>query len=53
MTIDLNKLTEEDIKNMTSDELTKALEQILKTTERDLKLLGAMVRYQNIGGRGS
>ena len=53
MTINLDNLTEQDIKNMTSDELNKAIEEILKSTERDLKLLMAMVRYQNIGGRNS
>ena len=53
MTIDLNKLTEEDIKNMTSDELNKAIEQIFKATHRELKLLMALVRYLNIGGRDS
>ena len=52
MDIDLEKLTEQEIKNMTSDELTKALEQILKTTDREtqLKVLRAIMRYQNIDG---
>ena len=38
--------------NMTSDELTKALKQILKTTDREtqLKVLRAIMRYQNIDG---
>ena len=37
---------------MTSDELTKALEQILKAADREtqLKVLRAIMRYQNIDG---
>ena len=52
MTIDLDKLTEQDIKNMTSDELNEALEQVLKATDREtqLKVLRAIMRYQNIDG---
>ena len=40
------------IDNMTSDELTKALEQILKAADREtqLKVLRALMRYQNIDG---
>jgi hypothetical protein len=36
--------------NMTSEELTKALEQVLKATDREtqLKVLRAILRYQNI-----
>ena len=38
--------------NMTSEELTKALEQVLKATDREtqLKVLRALMRYQNIDG---
>jgi len=38
--------------NMTSDELTKAFEQILKDTDREtqLKVLRVLMRYQNIDG---
>ena len=52
MTIDLDKLSEQDIKNMTSDELSEALELILKASDREtqLKLLRAIMRYQNIDG---
>ena len=52
MTIDLDKLSEQDIKNMTSDELNEALEQVLKATDREiqLKVLRAIMRYQNIDG---
>ena len=37
---------------MTSDELIKAIEQILKVTDREtqLKLYRALMRYQNIDG---
>ena len=37
---------------MTSDELNKALEQILKTTDREsqIKVLRALMRYRNIDG---
>jgi len=37
---------------MASDELTKELEQILKNTDREtqLKVLRALMRYQNIDG---
>ncbi len=52
MTIDLDKLSEQDIKNMTSHELIKDIEKILKTTDREtqLKVLRALMRYQNIDG---
>ncbi len=52
MDIDLEKITEQDIKNMTPDELTKAIEKILKTTDREtqLKVFRALMRYQNIDG---
>ena len=37
---------------MASDEVTKELEQILKNTDREtqLKVLRALMRYQNIDG---
>ena len=37
---------------MASDELTKELEQILKATDREtqIKILRALMRYQNIDG---
>jgi len=37
---------------MASDELTKELEQILKSTDREtqLKVFRALMRYQNIDG---
>ena len=37
---------------MTSDELIKDLEKILKTTDREtqIKILRALMRYQNIDG---
>ena len=37
---------------MTSDELTKALEQILKAADREtqLKVFRALMKYQNIDG---
>jgi hypothetical protein len=52
MAIDLEKLTEQYVKNMTPDELTKALEKILKTADREtqLKVFRALMRYQNIDG---
>ena len=50
--IDLEKLTEQYVKNMTSDELTKVLEHILKATDREaqLKVFRALMKYQNIDG---
>ena len=41
-----------DLNNMTADELNKALEQILKTTDREnqIKVLRALMRYRNIDG---
>lgn len=50
MTIGLDKLSEQDIKNMPPDELTETLERILKATNREtqLKVLRAIMRYQNI-----
>ena len=52
MDIDIEKMTEQDIKNMSSNELTKAIEQVLKTTDREtqLKVLRALMMYQNIDG---
>ena len=52
MTIDLDKLSEQDINNMSSNELIKDLEHILKTTDREtqLKVFRALMRYQNIDG---
>ena len=52
MTIDLDKLSEQEIKNMTSNELPKTLEQVLKAADREtqLKLFRALMRYQNIDG---
>ena len=41
-----------DLNNMTSDELIKAFEQVLKTTDREtqIKVLRALMRYWNIDG---
>ena len=41
-----------ELKIMASDEVTKALEQILKNTDREtqLKVFRALMRYQNIDG---
>ena len=52
MAIDVDRLTEQYVKNMTSDELTKVLEQILKATDREaqLKVFRALMKYQNIDG---
>jgi hypothetical protein len=52
MPIDLEKLTKQDIKNMTPDELNEVLEQALKATDREtkLKIPRALMRYQNVAG---
>ena len=41
-----------DFDNMTSDEVTKAFEKILKATdgETQIKMLRVLMRYQNIDG---
>ncbi|UCF85474.1 MAG: hypothetical protein JSV50_07525 [Desulfobacteraceae bacterium] len=50
MTIDLDKLSEQEIKNMTSDELNEAIERILRDMSRDtqLRVLNAIMKYTNI-----
>ena len=44
--------TSMELNKMTSDELIKELEQILKATDREtqLKVFRALMRYQNIDG---
>ena len=46
------ELAKLELKKMASDELTKELEKILKTTDREtqLKVFRALMRYQNIDG---
>ena len=46
------ELAKLELKKMASDELTKELEQILKSTDREtqLKVFRAIMRYQNIDG---
>ena len=46
------ELAKLELKKMASDELTKELEQVLKTTDREtqLKVFRALMRYQNIDG---
>ena len=46
------ELAKLELKKMASDELTKELEQILKSTDREtqLKVFRALMRYQNIDG---
>ena len=45
-------MAEQGINNMTSDEVTKALEKILKATdgETQINMLRVLMRYQNIDG---
>ena len=52
MTVDLEKLAEQDIKNLASDELNKVIEEILRTTDREtqIKALRALMKYQNVDG---
>ncbi len=46
------ELVKLELKKMASDELTKELEQILKSTDQEtqLKVFRALMRYQNIDG---
>ena len=41
-----------DLNNMTSDELNRALEQVLQNTDREtkIKVIRALMKYRNIDG---